>query len=139
MIDFNTFNPMQNTRDFYRRKSSEWLGAMDVPSYVVAVVQAMHQEETRCTQYLSSVTRPKLLRIVLVECVVAHADRVFDASKEMLCAMYDNSQVRLSHVFADAENLVKSILLLRVTGSSCLRTKPLWWSSCTTCAVWLRP
>lgn len=56
-------------------------------------MHALHQEDSRCTEYLSSVTRPKVARVVLVECVVAHADRLFDAAKEMLYAMYDNSQV----------------------------------------------
>lgn len=66
---------------------------MDVPSYINRVSEALQQEESRCARYLSSVTKPKLLRVVLVECVVAHRDHIFDAAKDMLWAMYDNSQV----------------------------------------------
>ena len=67
---------------------------MDVPSYINRVREALQQEEARCAQYLSSGTKPKLVRVVLVECVVAHADHIFDAARDMLWAMYDNSQVQ---------------------------------------------
>ncbi len=74
---------------------------MDVPSYIHRVSEALQQEEARCAQYLSSGTKPKLVRVVLVECVVAHADHIFDAARDMLWAMYDNSQVQFSSSFVN--------------------------------------
>jgi len=104
---------LQSTRDFYQHKSSEWLGSMDVPSYINRVREALQQEEARCAQYLSSGTKPKLVRVVLVECVVAHSDHIFDAARDMLWAMYDNSQSEDTFEFpAEKTSLVQSLYRL---------------------------
>ena len=66
---------------------------MDVPAYILLLDVVMHQEDGRCTSYLNAVTRPKLMRVVLEECVVARRDAIFDSVREMLYATYDNAQV----------------------------------------------
>lgn len=53
----------------------------------------LHHEEDRCGAYLNSATRPRLMRVLLEECVVLHADQLFEGVKDMFYALYDNSQV----------------------------------------------
>jgi hypothetical protein len=66
---------------------------MDTPSYVTRIHEAMCAEESRCVAYLNPVTKAKLQRVVLEECIVAHSDAIFDAAKDMMRAIYDNTQV----------------------------------------------
>jgi hypothetical protein len=71
---------------------------MDAPSYITRIHEAMSAEEGRCVAFLNPVTKPKLQRVVLEECIVAHGDAIFDAVKDMMRAIYDNTQVRLALV-----------------------------------------
>jgi hypothetical protein len=83
----------QETKRYYSVKSAEWLACMDIPSYLIRLDAVLQQEDARCTAYLNPVTRVKLHRIVLEECMVARSDAIFDAARDMFYATYDNSQV----------------------------------------------
>lgn len=84
---------MQESRAYYRLHSSEWLASLDIPSYINHIDAVVREEEGRCSAYLNAATRPRLLRVLLEECVVMHADQVFDGVRDMLYALYDNTQV----------------------------------------------
>ena len=88
---------MQDSKQFYRRKSTDWITGMDISCYILLIDATLFQENERCTACLNAVTRPKLVRTLLEECIVAHADAIFDAVKDILRSIYDNTQVTVAY------------------------------------------
>lgn len=83
----------QETREYYCLRSAQWLTSMDIPSYINHIDGVMRAEEGRCSEYLNAATRPRLMRVLLEECIINHGDQVFEAVQDMFYAVYDNSQV----------------------------------------------
>ena len=84
---------VQETKAYYCRRSAQWLSTLDVPAYIDLLDSVLREEEGRCASYLNAATRPRLLRVLLEECVVQHRDQIFEAVKDLFYALYDNTQV----------------------------------------------
>lgn len=89
---------LKETKDFYVRKSREWIASSDVGTYVSLIDDVLAKEEKRLLAYLNPSTKPKLIRVCLEECVYAHKSALFESLKEMLRGIYDNTQVSASEV-----------------------------------------
>lgn len=84
---------LKETKDFYFRKSCEWIANSSVDTYVSLIDDVLAKEEKRLLAYLNPSTKPKLMRVCLEECVYAHKSALFESLKEMLRGIYDNTQV----------------------------------------------
>lgn len=84
---------LKETKEFYFRRSREWIANSSVDTYVSLIDDVLAKEEKRLLAYLNPSTKPKLIRVCLEECVYAHKAALFESLKEMLRGIYDNTQV----------------------------------------------
>jgi D-ribose pyranose/furanose isomerase RbsD len=76
----------------------EWLGSVDIPTYINMVDVALSKEDARAVSYLHAAsTGMVILRIVLEECLIKHSNRIFEAVQDVFYAVHDNSKVKFSN------------------------------------------
>mmetsp|Transcript_3656 Transcript_3656/g.10804 ORF Transcript_3656/g.10804 Transcript_3656/m.10804 type:complete len:745 (-) Transcript_3656:39-2273(-) len=54
---------LASTKEYYARKSQEWVEADDTPTYLAKAEVALDAEKARVAHYLNSASEPKLLRV----------------------------------------------------------------------------
>mmetsp|Transcript_2023 Transcript_2023/g.6133 ORF Transcript_2023/g.6133 Transcript_2023/m.6133 type:complete len:747 (+) Transcript_2023:133-2373(+) len=54
---------LASTKDYYKRKSQEWVESDDTPTYLEKAEAALEAEKSRVQNYLNAATEPKLLRV----------------------------------------------------------------------------
>jgi len=54
---------LASTKEYYARKSQEWVETDDTPTYLVKAEMALDAEKARVANYLNSASEPKLLRV----------------------------------------------------------------------------
>ena len=63
---------LANSKEYYARKSQEWIENDDTPSYMVKAEAALESEKARVGHYLNPATEPRLLREVEIELLEKH-------------------------------------------------------------------
>lgn len=54
---------LASTKEYYKRKSQEWVESDDTPTYLEKAEAALEAEKARVQHYLNAATEPKLLRV----------------------------------------------------------------------------
>ena len=58
---------LADTREYYARKSQEWIETDSTPAYLIKAEKALEEEKARVANYLNSETEEKLLKVVIEE------------------------------------------------------------------------
>eukprot|EP00953_Heterococcus_sp_UTEX-ZZ885_P027119 14597-Heterococcus_DN1.PRE.1 len=69
---------LTNTREFYARKSQQWVENDSTPDYMVKAENALEAERARVASYLNSATEPKLLRVCDTEMLEKREQALLD-------------------------------------------------------------
>ncbi len=74
---------IEQTSDYYKRKSRSWLDQDSCPSYLHKAEQCMSQEQNRVDSYLNQVTMAPLLEAVFVQVLKEHQKELLNKSTGM--------------------------------------------------------
>ena len=83
---------MQNTTEFYMNKADLWFTSLSCHEYIVKVEEHLDKEEKNADYFLQESTKPKMVNILLAECVENKADSL--CATDMGCMhMFDNRKI----------------------------------------------
>ncbi len=111
---------LAESKEYYVKKSREWVNGCNVETYITLIDDVLAKEEKRVLAYLNPITRPKIIRVCLEECVFAHRDQLFESLKDMLRGIYDNTQT--AENFSVPED---KAMIIRQMYQLCQRTQAL--------------
>lgn len=103
----------QNSKDYFNNKAQQWFSTLTCHEYVEKINSHLKQEETNADFYLQEQTKPKIINIVLTECIDCKAEDL--TNMEMGCTyMFDNrkiDQLKLMYdVFLRVDTTLKFVI-----------------------------
>mmetsp|Transcript_24749 Transcript_24749/g.80040 ORF Transcript_24749/g.80040 Transcript_24749/m.80040 type:complete len:784 (-) Transcript_24749:368-2719(-) len=102
-------DPMLNaTKDYYKRKSQQWVESDDTPRYLEKAERALDDEKARVTAYLNPASEPKLLRVCELEILELRESTLLEKDGSGCRALLANDRAadlaRMYRLFARVPN-----------------------------------
>lgn len=69
---------LEASREFYNKRSQEWIGTDSTPTYLIKAEIALAEEENRVNRFLEGATLPKLTEVCRIELLEVHENTLLN-------------------------------------------------------------
>jgi cullin 1 len=84
---------LESTREYYARKSSEWIEGDGTPAYLIKAETALESEKARVSHYLNGATESRLLSVVEDEILAKRETVLLEKDGSGLSVLLQNDSV----------------------------------------------